>query len=68
MGENDTSTARRRLPLGKLLLLAVLGAVLAIALSETARSTLLDLMFGAEEEFDYSAPDVGEPAPDGAAV
>lgn len=68
MGENDTSTSRRRLPLGRLLLLAVLGAVLAIALSETARSTLLDLMFGAEEEFDYSASDVGVPAPDGAAV
>ncbi|HUA12688.1 MAG TPA: hypothetical protein VMA83_11890 [Solirubrobacteraceae bacterium] len=68
MGETDTSKARRRLPLGRLLLLAVLGAVLALALSESARSTLLDLMFGAEEEFDYSAPDVSAPAPDGAAV
>ena len=36
-------------------LLIVVGAVLALALSEDLRSKVLDLLFGAEEEFDYSS-------------
>ena len=36
------------------MLLAV-GAVLALALSEGLRTKVLDLLFGAEEEFDYSS-------------
>ncbi len=38
---------------GRLLLLAIVGGVLAIALSEGLRNKVLDLLFGAEEEFDY---------------
>jgi len=72
MAENDTPSGRRhRLPLGKLLLLALIGGVLAVALSESARSTLLDLMFGAEEEFDYTSttePSTPAPVQDGAAA
>jgi hypothetical protein len=40
---------------GRTLLLLLVGAVLAIALSESLRSKVLDLLFGAEEEFDYSS-------------
>jgi hypothetical protein len=41
--------------LGRSLLLLTVAAVLALALSESLRSKVLDLMFGAEEEFDYSS-------------
>jgi hypothetical protein len=48
---------------GSLLLLAV-AAILAIALSEGLRTKVLDLLFGAEEEFDYSSTtSPSEPAP-----
>jgi hypothetical protein len=56
---------RRRGGLGRTLLLVTFGAVLAIALNEGLRSKVLDLLFGAEEEFDYSsttAPVTPEPA------
>jgi hypothetical protein len=41
--------------LGKLLLLAIIGGGLAIALSEDVRNKVLDLLFGKEEEFDYTS-------------
>jgi uncharacterized protein (UPF0147 family) len=40
---------------GRLLVVAMLGAVLAIALSEDLRKAVLDRLFGAEEEFEYSS-------------
>jgi hypothetical protein len=40
---------------GKLLLLAIVGGGLAIALSEDVRNKVLDLLFGKEEEFDYTS-------------
>jgi hypothetical protein len=40
---------------GKLLLLAVVGGGLAVALSEDVRNKVLDLLFGKEEEFDYTS-------------
>lgn len=46
---------------GRLALLLV-AAVGALTVSETLRSKLLDLMFGAEEEFQYTPP---EPPADG---
>jgi hypothetical protein len=46
---------RRRGGLGRTVMLALLAGVLALALSEGLRSKLLDLLFGAEEEFDYSS-------------
>jgi hypothetical protein len=39
----------------KLLVVAFVGALLAIALSEDLRKTILDQLFGAEEEFEYSS-------------
>ena len=41
--------------IGKLLLLAIVGGGLAIALSEDVRNKVLDLLFGKEEEFDYTS-------------
>jgi hypothetical protein len=46
---------RRRGGRGRALLLVLVGGVLAVALSEGLRSKVLDLLFGAEEEFDYSS-------------
>jgi hypothetical protein len=41
--------------LGKLLLVAVVGAVVALVVSEGARKAVLDALFGAEEEFEYTS-------------
>lgn len=65
----DASAALREGPkkkkkrrFGRVLLLGVVGAGLALGLSEGLRSKVLDLLFGAEEEFDYSSTTV-PPAP-----
>ncbi len=59
---------RRRGGIGRRLALLATGSVLAIALSSGLRSKLLDLLFGAEEEFDYSPTTAPEtPAPAGVA-
>lgn len=63
--EGPVRRRRRRGGLGRTLLLVTFGAVLAIALNEGLRSKVLDLLFGAEEQFDYSsttAPATPEPA------
>jgi hypothetical protein len=41
--------------LGRLVLLALVGATIALILSEGARKTVLDALFGAEEEFEYTS-------------
>jgi hypothetical protein len=40
---------------GRLLLVALIGAVIALAVSEGARKAVLDTLFGAEEEFEYTS-------------
>jgi hypothetical protein len=45
----------RRGGLGRKLLLLGIAGVLALALSEDLRGKVLDLLFGAEEEFEYSS-------------
>jgi hypothetical protein len=60
------AAVRRRRGIGRSLVLLAVGGVLAMALSEGLRSKVLDLLFGAEEEFDYSsttAPATPAPAP-----
>ena len=52
--------------LGRLLLIAFVGAVVALVLSEDLRKALLDRVFGAEEEFEYTS--TTSPAPAGAAT
>ena len=51
----DGPKRRRSGGFGKLLLLAIVGGGLAIALSEDVRNKVLDLLFGKEEEFDYTS-------------
>jgi hypothetical protein len=46
---------KRKGKLGRLILLAVVGAVVALAVSEDARKAVLDALFGAEEEFEYTS-------------
>jgi hypothetical protein len=41
--------------LGKLILLAIIGGVVAMVVSEGARKAVLDALFGAEEEFEYTS-------------
>ena len=51
--------------LGRLLVLAIVGAAAALVLSEDLRKAVLDRLFGAEEEFEYTsttAPANGGPA------
>lgn len=57
---------RRRRGIRRLLVVGVVGAALALAFNEGLRSKVLDMMFGAEEEFDYSsttAPATPAPTP-----
>ncbi|MGE5408369.1 MAG: hypothetical protein ACM3NV_07130 [Syntrophothermus sp.] len=46
---------RRKSRLGRLVLLAIVGVVVALVVSEDARKTVLDALFGAEEEFEYTS-------------
>jgi hypothetical protein len=41
--------------LGRLIVLAVIGGVIALVVSEDARKAVLDALFGAEEEFEYTS-------------
>jgi len=51
---------KRRLTFGRTVLFAGVGTGVALAGSEKLRSKVLDALFGAEEEFEYSPP---APAP-----
>jgi hypothetical protein len=46
---------RKKSRLGRIVMLALVGAVIALILSEDARKTVLDALFGAEEEFEYTS-------------
>lgn len=46
---------RKKSRLGRIIMLALVGAVIALILSEDARKTVLDALFGAEEEFEYTS-------------
>ena len=56
----------RRRSWTKLLFIAIVGAVIALALSEDLRKSVLDRLFGAEEEFEYTSTTV--PTPEAAAT
>jgi hypothetical protein len=46
---------RKKSRLGRLILFAMIASVLALIFSEDARKTVLDALFGAEEEFEYTS-------------
>jgi hypothetical protein len=54
--------AKRKGGFGRRLLILVVGAGAALAFSESLRSKVLDTLFGAEEEFQYTPP-ASTPAP-----
>ncbi len=62
----EAAKKRRKGGIGRTLMLLTIGGALAIGLSEGLRSKILDALFGAEEEFDYSsttAPATPAPTP-----
>ncbi|MGD9737067.1 MAG: hypothetical protein AB7V58_15895 [Solirubrobacterales bacterium] len=46
---------KKKSKLGRLLLLAIVGGIVALVVSEGARKAVLDALFGAEEEFEYTS-------------
>jgi hypothetical protein len=46
---------RKKSRLGRLVLFALVAGAIALVLSEDARKTVLDALFGAEEEFEYTS-------------
>ena len=66
--KHSTPKKKRKGGIGRLLLVAIVGGAVAIAASEGLRNKVLDALFGAEEEFDYTsnttpAPPTEAPAP-----
>jgi hypothetical protein len=55
---------KRKGGLGRLIMLSIVGGAIALAVSEDLRNKVLDLLFGAEEEFDYTSTTTpSSPAP-----
>ena len=54
---------KKRHPFRKLFVIAIVGGVLAIALNEDLRKSVLDRLFGAEEEFEYTSQTTAAPEP-----
>jgi hypothetical protein len=46
---------RKKSRLGRLILFSLVAGAIAMVLSEGARKTVLDALFGAEEEFEYTS-------------
>jgi hypothetical protein len=65
----DASVALREAPnrrrgggFGRMLMLGLVGGGLALALSEGLRKKVLDALFGAEEEFEYTSTTTSQPS------
>ena len=50
---------RKKRRLGRILLLGIFAAGIALVVSEGARKTVMDALFGAEEEFEYTSTTSG---------
>jgi len=50
---------KRKGRFGRIVILGVVGAGVALAVSESARKTVMDALFGAEEEFEYTSTTSG---------
>ena len=53
--KHSTPKKKRKGGIGRLLLVAIIGGAVAVAASESLRNKVLDALFGAEEEFDYTS-------------
>jgi hypothetical protein len=62
LSEGPKKRAKKKRRLGRKLLILVIAAGLALALSESLRSKVLDTLFGAEEEFEYTPPPAAAPS------
>jgi adenylosuccinate synthase len=60
--ETLRGSTKRKKRGGRKLLLVLVGAGLAVALSEGLRKKVLDALFGAEEEFEYTSTTTPAPA------
>jgi hypothetical protein len=54
---------KRRGGVGRFLVLGLIGAGVALGVSEGLRNKVLDMLFGAEEEFDYQSTTTPAPPP-----
>ena len=54
---------KRKRSFGRMLFVGIVGAGLALALSEGLRKKVLDALFGAEEEFEYTSTTTATPPP-----
>jgi hypothetical protein len=54
---------KRRRPFARLLFIGIVAAGLALVLSEDLRKAVLDRLFGAEEEFEYTSTTTPAPEP-----
>lgn len=59
---------RKGLTFGRIVMLGAVGGGVALAASEGLRSKVLDLLFGAEEEFQYTPPATSSPSSPNAPV
>jgi len=57
---------RKRGGFGRVLLLGIVGTAVALAVSEGLRKKVLDALFGAEEEFEYTSTTTAPPTPQAA--
>ncbi|MFT4049829.1 MAG: hypothetical protein QM648_08325 [Solirubrobacterales bacterium] len=64
--EAAKKSKKKRHPVRKLLVVATLGAIVALVVSEDARKAVLDGLFGAEEEFEYTSAAASSPTSNGA--
>jgi len=53
--EDLLAPKKKRHPIRKLIMIAIIGAAIALVVSPDARKAVLDALFGAEEEFEYKS-------------